>query len=351
MTRTANVWRLGAVALVVTLFWGPARAQDPLGAAKELYAAAAYDEALAALERLRSGATPALALEVDQYRAFCLFALGRTREAEAVAENVVRANPLVELQAADTSPRIVALFADVQKRLLPGLIREHYRIARSSMDEGDTAATQADSGPRATYAGQGEEPGAWDDALADINVLVDGFLELNRAADRRATATPPPPAPTQPGPAASPASTAAASSNAPPAGSLVPPQPAAVPTPTPASVAAAEPPAAVSAGGAVARMVIYSAVDSQVTGPVALRQEIPKVPAHLAPSIRASKRTGIIEVTIDERGRVETALIRESVDPTFDRMVLTAAKMWQYQPAKLQGTPVRYLKRIAIALR
>ena len=100
----------------------------------------------------------------------------------------------------------------------------------------------------------------------------------------------------------------------------------------------------------MARTAIYSALDSQVTGPVALRQEIPRVPANLALSMRASKRTGIIEVTIDERGRVETALIRESVDPVFDGMVLTAAKTWQYQPARLEGQPVRYLKRIAIAL-
>ncbi len=351
MNGTANLWRLGAAALVVTLLSGPVRAQDPLSAAKELYASAAYDEALSALERLSAGATPAVALEIDQYRAFCLFALGRTREAEAVAESVVRANPLVELQAADTSPRIVALFADIQKRLLPALIRERYRTARSSMDEGDTAATQADLVLVQRMLAKARSLGAWDDALADINVLVDGFLELNRAAERRAAATPPPPSPAEPAPAAAPASTAAAPSNAPPAASLVAPQPTAVPTPTPASVAPAEPPAAASAGGAVARAVIYSAVDSQVTGPVALRQEIPKVPAHLAPSIRASKRTGIIEVTIDERGRVETALIRESVDPVFDGMVLTAAKAWQYQPARLQGTPVRYLKRIAIALR
>jgi tetratricopeptide (TPR) repeat protein len=351
MKGTANPCRLGVAALVVTLLSGSVHAQDPLSAAKELYASAAYDEALSALERLRAEASPALALEVDQYRAFCLFALGRTREAEAVAENVVRANPLVELQTADTSPRIVALFADLQKRLLPTLIRERYRTARASMDEGDTAAAQAELVLVQRMLAKAKSVGAWDDALADITVLVDGFLELNRAGERRAAATPPPPTPAEPGPAASPVAAAAAPPSAPPAASPVPRETTAVAAPTPASVAPAEPPAAVSAGGAVARTVIYSALDSQVTGPVALRQEIPKVPAHLAPAIRASKRIGIIEVTIDERGRVDTALIRESVDPVFDGMVLTAAKAWQYQPARLQGTPVRYLKRIAIALR
>ena len=136
-----------------------------------------------------------------------------------MAESVVRANPLVELQAADTSPRIVALFADLQKRLLPGLIRERYRTARASMDEADTAATQAELVLVQRMLAKAKSLGAWDDALADINVLVDGFLELNRAAERRAAATPPPPSPAEPGPAASPASTAAAPSNAPPAAS------------------------------------------------------------------------------------------------------------------------------------
>ena len=107
--------------LAITLLAGAVHAQDPLSAAKELYASAAYDEALAALNRLKAGASPALTIEIDQYRAFCLFALGRTKEAEAVAEGVVRANPLVDVRSEETSPRIVALFTDLQKQMLPGL--------------------------------------------------------------------------------------------------------------------------------------------------------------------------------------------------------------------------------------
>ena len=58
--------------------------------------------------------------------------------------------------------------------------------------------------------------------------------------------------------------------------------------------------------------------------------------------MRASKRTGVLEVTIDERGRVETAFIRESANPVFDGMVVSATKSWEYQPARLEGQPVRY---------
>jgi TonB family protein len=109
-------------------------------------------------------------------------------------------------------------------------------------------------------------------------------------------------------------------------------------------------PAPPEAPAAAARAAVYSALDTHVTGPVALLQAIPRVPANLALSMRASKRTGVLEVTIDERGRVETALIRESVNPVFDGMVVSATKSWEYRPARLEGQPVRYLKRIAFTL-
>jgi hypothetical protein len=56
-------------------------AQDPLSAAKDLYVSAAYEEALTALSAINASTTPEVARQADQYRAFCLYALGRTREA------------------------------------------------------------------------------------------------------------------------------------------------------------------------------------------------------------------------------------------------------------------------------
>ena len=104
-------------------------AQDPLSAAKDLYASAAYEDALSALSRMDGGSSrPEIARQADQYRAFCLYALGRTQEAESIAESMIRKEPLVPLDAADASPRIETMFADVRKRLLPSLIRERFRI-------------------------------------------------------------------------------------------------------------------------------------------------------------------------------------------------------------------------------
>ncbi len=335
------------MALAITLLAGSVYAQDPLSAAKELYASAAYDEALAALDRLKAGASPALTIEIDQYRAFCLFALGRTGEAEAVAEGVIRANPLVDLRSEETSPRIVALFADLQKRMLPGLIRDRYRAARASMEEADAAATTTELEQVQRMLTKARSVGAWDEALADMSVLVEGFLDLSRSQTaRRAAAAPA--APPAAAPAPPPASTTATAAPLVPAGGA----PASRPTNVPAApaIAAASQPAPPEAPAAPARAAVYSALDTHVTAPVVLLQAIPRVPANLALSMRASKRTGVLEVTIDERGRVETAFIRESVNPVFDGMVVSATKSWEYQPARLEGQPVRYLKRIAFTL-
>jgi hypothetical protein len=149
--------------------------EDPLRTARDLYASTAYEEALSELTRVRSGA--AAAREADAYRAFCLVALGRNSEAEAVAEALVRTDPTVAVDLREASPRIVELFARVRRRILPQLIRDEYRTARA------LAAQQAPDADSHLVQVQrmladAEKAGAWDDTLADLRVLVDGFLEF-----------------------------------------------------------------------------------------------------------------------------------------------------------------------------
>src|SRR5262245_40514825 len=83
--------------LVVASLVAPVRsaaAQQPLSEARELYVSASYEEALAALTRIRSGSVDAPAIEqIDQYRLLCLFALGRVTEAQAVADDLITKNP------------------------------------------------------------------------------------------------------------------------------------------------------------------------------------------------------------------------------------------------------------------
>ena len=64
-------------------FAAPAHAQlrdgreNPLTAARDLYASARYDEALAVLNGLPSDAVASDRKSIEQYRSLCLLALGR----------------------------------------------------------------------------------------------------------------------------------------------------------------------------------------------------------------------------------------------------------------------------------
>jgi TonB family protein len=286
-----------------------AAAQDPLSAAKDLYASAAYEDALSALARVKDTA-PDLAQQVDQYRAFSLFALGRTTEAESVVEAIIKRDPLAVPDARDASPRITAMFTQVRKRLLPDLIRDGYKSARATMESGDMKGAVPKLELVKQMIADAKSADAADEALLDLGVLVDGFLDLSRSAiDREAEAA----------------------------------KAAAAPPPPPAAAAIPE--------TAVSKLMvppIYSATDADVIGPVPLRQQLPSVPYSVARTM--TKTTGVIEVTINEKGRVDNVVMREPVNSVFDALVLAAARSWQYRPATRGGEPVRYVKRIAVAV-
>ena len=58
----------------------------------------------------------------------------------------------------------------------------------------------------------------------------------------------------------------------------------------------------------------------------------------------------MIELVIDETGAVQSEMMRLSIDPTFDKLVLSAAAKWQYRPATVDGVPVKFLKRLSISV-
>ncbi len=82
--------------------------------------------------------------------------------------------------------------------------------------------------------------------------------------------------------------------------------------------------------------------------PVALQQAMPPIPPGLATMLSTIHRSGVLDVFIDQQGTVERAVMRESVHPIFDALVVDAARSWKYRPALKDGTAVRYLKTIAI---
>ena len=287
-------------------------AQDPLLAAKDLYASASYEEALTTLAGIESSGTE-IARQVDMYRAFSLYALGRTAEAEKVAESLIRREPLVELDEA--APRIEAMFQNVRKRLLPVLIRTEYRTARTDLDQKKPESAKARLNDARRMLASAQKIGAWDEGLADLQVLVDGFLDLTtRAAADQASA-------------AAPATVVSAA----PSG----------------SAQQMDAPLTIQRGPAP---MSYGPEDEGVTPPSIVDQTLPRVPEQLRRLLRGRTGTGVIDLLIDETGAVQQATVRTSINTVYDALVVTSSRSWRYRPATREGVPVRYRKSIQITL-
>jgi hypothetical protein len=288
-------------------------AQDSLSAAKDLYASAAYEDALSSLTRLNGSgsAAPEIARQVDEYRAFCLYALGRTGEAESVAESIIRREPLSTLDAADASPRLELMFTNVRKRLLPSLIRERFRSARSAVDQKNFSAAEPQLVEARLMIADAEKIGVKDDGLGDLSILVDGFLQLIRSTAEQQTSAPP--APAAPEPAAGAA------------------RPQVQPLPAPAGVAR-----------------VYTAADDGVSPPVALDQRMPAMTLDLVKISKAMKTSMVLDILVDEKGDVLDTIVRRSLNSTFDDLMVRAARRWKYRPATKDGAPVRYMKTVGL---
>jgi TonB family protein len=272
--------------------------RDIVGAARDLYASARYDEALAVLNDYRPGDTSIAIADrksIEQYRSLCLLALGRGTEAESAIAALVTADPLFQPSEADASPRVRAAFSDVRRRLLPEIASARYAEARASFDRKDhTAAAQQFKQVLALL----DDPDMGGKG-GDLKTLSNGFLDLAVAAMT------PPPAPK------------------PQVAAALPQPPAPQPQPN----------------------RIYTSADKDVTPPAIIRQEMPR----LTPQMKTqAKERGVVEIVIDEMGRVTFAAIRQSVQVMFDADVLMAAREWRYQPATQAGKPVKYRKMIQI---
>lgn len=287
MLMTATVW---------------AQESGDLATARDLYASAAYDDALAVLNRLKSaGNTAGQSRAIEQYRAFCLLALGRASDAEQAIEAVVAAEPSYHPTESDASPRVRSAFTTVRRRMLPTIIQQRYAQAKAAYDRKEFAA--AATGFHWVLAALGDPDVAVEakqPPLADLRMLAGSFADLSAAA---AAPPPPPPAPAARMPVV-------AATNVPP-----PPR-------------------------------IYAAGDPNVIPPVALNQTLPPFPGQVL-----IPRTGKLEVVIDESGAVESAVMSTSVMIAYDRLALAAARSWRFQPATVDGKPVKYRKVVQISIK
>src|SRR5215471_6461711 len=162
-------------AAMTRIAFGQVPSRDGIGAARDLYASARYDEALAVLNDLRPNEAPGSAIDlksVEQYRSLCLLALGRGSEAETAIAAVVTADPQYLPGDAETSPRVRAAFSEVRKRLLPDIATKRYADAKSAFDRKQFASAAAQFRQVISLLDDPDMGGR----NSDLRTLASGFL-------------------------------------------------------------------------------------------------------------------------------------------------------------------------------
>ena len=277
--------------------------QESINAARDLYASAAYEDALAVLNRVPDASRPPdEARAVSQYRAFCLLALGRTAEAERAIETMITRDPTYQPPAGDMSPRVRSAFGDVRRRIMPGIVQQTYARAKSAYDRKEFEIAAAGFGHVLEVMSDPELAALFGQPpLADLRTLAGGFRDLSVSA-----ATPPP----------------------------LPVVPPAAPVAAAVAPTVVQPPR------------IYTSNDTGVVAPQVIRQELPGFSGTML-----TAKQGAIEVTIDETGAVVMARMRQSVAPQYDAQAIKAAQAWKYSPATVDGKPVKYRKLVQVTIK
>ena len=287
--------------------------QDSLARAKDYYASAAYEEALAVLDKLHSSPAATDTTEVAAYQVFCLVALGRSDEATKAIETIVKSDPLFRPSDAQASPRVRAFYENVRRPLLPDVVRDAYTKGKDAFAHKDMSAAKAEFDQVIALI---DELGAnADPGLADLRTLASGFRDLSRVPES------PPPAST-PAPVANSTDVAAP----PTANGLI---------------SGVTPPAPSAASTAADPNRVYTAADVDVVKPVAISKPMPLWnPDNPVDKLRDFR--GTLELLIDETGAVKAAALTRSVNAVYDPKLVRAAADWKFRPATRGGVPVKY---------
>ncbi len=277
-----------------------------LDAAEELYASAEYESALAMLDGLKTLERPREEQQtIELYRVLCLVATGKEADAKGIMEGLVARNPLFR-PSTDLPPRVRSTYSETRKRMLPSAAQSAYQEAKAAFDYQGLPA------PRNAAL-------LWSShVLADPDVEAQATqvtaLGHPHAGDRV-------PRTERQGCGSAAAGCARRFRRRPWFPSCRPPPPRAA--------------------------KVYS-----VERPERRATDRPESADSMPSAVRfARPQTGVIEVLIDTMGGVESAVDGRprSIRSTTGRR-LAQRRLWQYQPARVDGAPVKFVKRIQVNL-
>jgi TonB family protein len=90
---------------------------------------------------------------------------------------------------------------------------------------------------------------------------------------------------------------------------------------------------------------VYDGSDREIVPPTVVDQRLPPWPPTVRP---APGTTGVVEVTINERGEVESAVMAPPFNSAYDELLLEAARRWRYRPALCGRLPVKFRRRVQV---
>lgn len=74
-----------------------------------------------------------------------------------------------------------------------------------------------------------------------------------------------------------------------------------------------------------------------------------RTPPAMTPAMRKkAPMTVNVLFTVDQRGRVETAIVQQPGDPLFDKAAVAAVKQWKFEPGQRNGQPVKFRMKVPI---
>jgi protein TonB len=92
---------------------------------------------------------------------------------------------------------------------------------------------------------------------------------------------------------------------------------------------------------------VYTGTEEGVVQPAVIRQDLPPFPRTVP---RRNVTRGVVDVVINETGGVTLATLVVPMTPVYDQAVLAAARTWRYEPATVDGVPVKFRKRVQITI-